>query len=191
MATKIYGETGVSQVQDGIISDDKIAVNSTVLSNLNCMRLDNYFHCRDERSDSTGGGTVPAGWITRTLNTVKYNGISGASLNGSQITLPAGTYYVNVRMPVIKCERVNAAFYNVSKSSYVLYGITRYSQSGGYYADALLDCRGIITITETNLFEARMYSQYSQTGDVLAGGVQTSATFIPSVYTEVEIWKLG
>ena len=49
-----------------------------------------------EVGPTTDGGGATAGSLqTRPLNTVNYNGISGASLASNTVTLPAGNYFVN------------------------------------------------------------------------------------------------
>jgi hypothetical protein len=54
----------------------------------------------DEKSNNTQGGTFNNGaWRTRDLNTVRQNGIDGASLSSNQITLPAGDYIVFASAP--------------------------------------------------------------------------------------------
>jgi hypothetical protein len=57
-------------------------------------------HVRDEKAANTGGGTATVStWNTRTLNTVKKNSISGASLSANRVTLPVGTYEVYASAP--------------------------------------------------------------------------------------------
>lgn len=52
-------------------------------------------HARYEVSPGIGGQTwTSSAWNTQSLNTVKLNQISGASLFSNAITLPAGTYRV-------------------------------------------------------------------------------------------------
>lgn len=54
---------------------------------------------RDEKSGGTSAGASVAGQQTRTLNTVKKNAISGASVTSNVITLPAGTYRAEASVP--------------------------------------------------------------------------------------------
>lgn len=56
----------------------------------------------DEKATDTNGGVAASNtWTKRTLNTSKYNGISGASLNTSTsiFTLPAGKFLVEANAP--------------------------------------------------------------------------------------------
>jgi len=78
-------------------------------------------HVREEQTSGTGGGgnVGDGSWETRTLNTVKLNEISGASLGSNQITLPAGTYLLTASIP--SCARTNIArLRNITDSSTVM-----------------------------------------------------------------------
>ncbi len=51
----------------------------------------------DEKAANTSGGTFTSGaWQTRTLNTLTVNDDGIASLSDDQITLPAGTYEIEI-----------------------------------------------------------------------------------------------
>ena len=53
-------------------------------------------HVQDQKPAGTSGGAFAAGaWQVRDLNAVVANSISGASLSGNRITLPAGKYVVS------------------------------------------------------------------------------------------------
>jgi hypothetical protein len=54
---------------------------------------------QDQKSQGVAGGASVSGFATRTLNTVVYNTITGASLSSNVITLPAGTYKIEASIP--------------------------------------------------------------------------------------------
>ena len=61
----------------------------------------NFAHFREQQPSGTSSadGSVTGGaWNRRTLNTTVFNSILGCSLSGSQVTLPAGTYYFNAEI---------------------------------------------------------------------------------------------
>ena len=71
----------------------------------------NLLHIRDEKAQNTAGGTFTSGaWRTRDLNTVKTNEITGASLAANQITLPAGTYWVEWSAPAYVVNQNQSKF---------------------------------------------------------------------------------
>ena len=58
------------------------------------------FLVQDEKADGVDGGTsVATTWTKRTLNTVKHNTLTGASVASDVVTLPAGDYYFEGSQP--------------------------------------------------------------------------------------------
>lgn len=85
-------------------------------------------HVRDLKSDGTSGGTSVAGsFLTRDLNTVVTNEITGASLSSNAITLPAGTYDIYATVPAFDCNSAQAVLYNTSDTSNEIIGTVVYS----------------------------------------------------------------
>jgi hypothetical protein len=85
-------------------------------------------HVRDEKASGTGGGTFTAGaWQVRTLNTVKTNEITGASLAADVVTLPAGTYEADASAPCFSVNRHQARVYNVTGAAVLLEGQNAYA----------------------------------------------------------------
>lgn len=78
---------------------------------------------RDEKTSGTAGGTSGgASYATRTLNTVVFNRIAGATLSSNQITLPAGAYEIHAAAPAYSVGNHQARLYNVTDASVVGYG---------------------------------------------------------------------
>lgn len=70
-------------------------------------------HVQDQKTSGTAGGTFSAGsFLTRTLNTVVTNEITGASLASNAVTLPAGTYYFESRASVFRVGTHQSALYD-------------------------------------------------------------------------------
>ncbi len=76
-----------------------------------------FIHVQDQKPSGTAAGSFAAdAWRTRDLNTVLTNTIPDASLASNQITLPAGTYYVEASAPAaltvdqhkVKLRRITA-----------------------------------------------------------------------------------
>jgi hypothetical protein len=63
-----------------------------------------YLQVRNQTANSANSteSFSSGGWNTRVLNTTPFNNISGASVGSNQLTLPAGTYLVNlVHIPLL------------------------------------------------------------------------------------------
>jgi hypothetical protein len=147
-----------------------------------------FLHIRDEKAASTQGGTFTSGaWRTRDLNTVKTNTITGASLSSNQITLPAGTYFMQAYPVSFRVEGNIARIYNITDSSQVSLGINNYSATttGGQSASNV-SCS--VTITGTKVFELQHYAQ--TTASTIGFGIRNE-TGVGEVYSEILIWKVG
>jgi len=145
-------------------------------------------HVRDEKAAATdGGASVAATWQTRTLNTVKTNEISGASLASDRITLPAGTYECDISAPAIIANSHRARLYNVTAAATVLVGTSEYSWTG----DTVLTrsfIRGRFTLSATTDLRVEHRTGSARSPDGF--GVATSFGEV-EVYTDVMIRKVG
>lgn len=142
------------------------------------------FHVRDEKSASTGGGsTVTGSFQKRTLNTTLTNEISGASISSSVITLPAGTYYINARVPFYgNIAYVKVKLRNTSDSTDTLLGSNSYHTSINDYWVI-----GRFTIASQKDFEL----QYRCDNAVATEGLGHPSTYTTEVYADCQIWKVA
>jgi len=145
----------------------------------------------DEKSAGTNGGTFTSGaWRTRTLNTVRYNGISGASLASNRITLPAGTYELEARAAcywntVFSCEH-KTRFQQISPSGVTI--ITGDPGSENMYEMGMSAISHVFTITQTSIFE--LQHQISDT--VASMGLGKAAGFSAvETYAVVKLRKIA
>jgi hypothetical protein len=144
---------------------------------------------RDEKADGTDGGTFTSGAMrTRTLNTVATNTISGASLASNQITLPAGTYYIDADAPAYKVDFHLAKLRNVTDSTDTIIGAHAVSGSGDFVT-SLSVVRGVFTIAASKAFEIQ--HQCSTTSSFVGFGEASSFAGYVEVYTQVTIFKLS
>jgi hypothetical protein len=145
-------------------------------------------HVRDEKTSGTAGGTFTSGaWQTRTLNTVKANNISGASLGSNQITLPAGTYFIQAAAPANQVNDNCLKLYNITDLADVVIGRGANSSSSGGYASPESTIWGRFTITGTKVFELRHICASTESTD----GFGRARGFGTEVYAEALIWKVG
>jgi len=143
-------------------------------------------HVREESLNNHSGGTFNSGsWVKRTLDTTKTNEITGASLSSSQITLPAGTYFIfgmaNVAADV---GRHTAKLYNTTDSSDTIIGSSEYSDSNGHSNKSFVT--GRFTISGQKTFE--LQHRCSSTSNVDGFGVNADFGVV-QIFAEVQIWK--
>jgi hypothetical protein len=137
----------------------------------------------DEKASGTPGGDgAPGTYVVRTLNTIKKNSISGASLASNQITLPAGTY----RAKASAIAAVNAHrlyLYNVTDNVTVALGSTQASGSGNT-ASVIVESEFVLAAAK--VFELRHWISTNITSTGLGS---MSSSGMAEVYAQVFIEK--
>lgn len=145
-------------------------------------------HVRDEKASGTDGGTfTSAAWRTRTLNTTKTNEISGASLGSNQITLPAGTYWIEASAPAREVDAHKLKLANITATSDIIIGTTEFANAGGQVATrSSLD--GRFTLAGTTVLQIQHMCATSKT---TTGFGSAASLSVVEVYADVKIWKLS
>ena len=144
-------------------------------------------HVQDQKSSGTAGGTFTSGdWRTRTLNTSITNEISGASLASNQVTLPAGTYYLEASAPAYQVNLHQLRVRNVTDSATLLTGTIVRSAS----ADNSVLSSGVygrFTLSGTKAIELQHQCSLSGASD----GFGQAGSFGTEVYSDLRVWKIA
>jgi hypothetical protein len=145
-------------------------------------------HVREEQAANTEGGTFTSGaWRTRTLNTTKTNEISGASVGSNQITLPAGTYFIDASAPAVLCAEHKAKLANITDTSDTIIGSSEAAGTASAAA-ARSVVQGRFTIADVKVFELQHRCSTTRSTDGLG---RASNLGVVEVYSEVMIWKVA
>jgi hypothetical protein len=145
-------------------------------------------HVRDEKSAGTESGSVSSGsWVTRPLNTVKTNEISGASLSSNQIILPTGTYYINANGTSYKVNENVIKLRNITDSSDTIIGMAQFAWNGDE-STASSFLTGRFTIASSKTFELQF--RVTATNSTNGFGVMANVG-VTEVYSDVQIWKVA
>lgn len=149
-----------------------------------------YLKVSDQKANNTAGGSSAAADITqtRTLNTVEWNTIPGASLASNQVTLPPGSYTFKGRAPHYNGVQHKAFLYNVTDATYPGVGSSANSVSGGASGTTDSVFSGAMTITATKVFSLRHYTASAVATTGL--GNQTNSGQV-EVYAELEFLKIS
>ena len=148
-------------------------------------------HIQDQKSAGTNGGSASDNaTVTRDLNTVLTNEVTGASLGSNQVTLPSGTYYINGSAPASHCNSHQVFWYNVTDSSEVLTGKNTYNSTAGDAESTTHSfVNGRFTIAAQKVFELR-HRVNSQSDNIGLGREYGGSNSPPhETYGEVIIWK--
>lgn len=142
-------------------------------------------HVQDLKGTSEDGGEPTGGvWNQRDLNTVLTNTISGASLSGDEITLPAGEYLIKAGAPAFDTENNRLRLRNITD------GVTELL-SPNHHADATsgtaqITLMGYFVLDGTKVLQLQHWPESA--GVALNFGV--SITVDGERYAEVLIEKL-
>lgn len=144
-------------------------------------------HIVDEKPASTNAGSSTTPFVTRILNTIKTNEITGSSLSGNTITLPAGRYYIEASAPGVGSNGHMLTLYNNSAATYA-HGTSQYCD-----ANSLINSRSTVSLrfsvtTGNHDFSLRHFFSSTRTSSGLGLGSNTGN---PEIYTDVKIWRLG
>jgi hypothetical protein len=144
------------------------------------------FHVRTEGASGTAGGTFNAGsYVTRALNTIKTNEISGASLASNQISLPAGTYYIVARACGNAVGAHKAKLRNITDSSDTIVGSVSLTGTNAQTDSWIV---GRFTIGGAKVFELQQRCNVT----TVTSGLGAPCSFGDvEVYADVMIWRIS
>jgi hypothetical protein len=145
---------------------------------------------RDEKvSGSAAGDSVAGATVQRTLNTIKRNTITGASLSSNQVTLPAGTYRISFTAPAYCAGAHKAWLYNVTDGAVLLAGTSDYSGGAGSASassrSGAINCE--IVLAASKVLEVRHYTFATSS----PGLGFASSSGQAEVYTELFVEKVA
>jgi len=177
----VYGSNvGAIQALGGVTVEKDLVVNGNIYG------LPQIAIFEEQLSNGTASVYSTTGsYVTRVLNTVVSNTISGVSLTSNQLTIPSGTYKVEVVAPAYDCGRSKARLRNITDSSTIALGTNAYVTTGT--AMSFSHINNIFTISSTKTIEIQQYFQSNTSNQ--NGGVATSSGDI-EVYARIVITKL-
>lgn len=147
-------------------------------------------HVRHELAAAASGGTATAGtWNIRTLNVVKTNEITGASLASNLINLPAGTYELDASAPATMVNHHKLRLYDVTGAVTLLSGTTEYAGDTGSVQNRS-HLRGRFALAVTSNVRLEHYTQLGRATNGLgaANGINDGTV---EVYADVMIRRVS
>lgn len=150
-----------------------------------------YLCVQNQQTNGTAGGGVTAGNNTCVLNTTVTNTISGASLSGNVVTLPAGTYWALGEQVVHgNAGDSKLILYNNSDSSNIRIGLNSAASdsSAGALVGRVATVHGRLTLAAQKNVLLRLWTQNTQASNGLGYALSAGTT---EVYANLEFWKVG
>lgn len=192
--TNLHENKGVSTATDNTVAT--AVTGATVWAKLTASNLTGtgnpfgaqLFHVQDQKASGTASGNFTSGsWQTRVLNTTLTNEIASASLAANQISLPAGTYFIQASAPGTLCTLMKLKLYNVSDGSDILIGQSVAVNNAVPVTTELANVSGRFTLAGTKTLELRHRCSQTRNTDGLG---QACSFGVVEVYAEVMIWKV-
>lgn len=156
---------------------------SSNFTRINNEAVTGRFQVQDIKSSGTEGGASISGYNKRTLNSVIYNDIEGATLLSDNITLPAGKYFIKGTTSSQAVGRTKTCIRNIDDNTYILGLNDRTFTTSG----CISACSGIVEISEPKTFEILTWCELS---DPFGLGTYTNSGQ-DEVYNEILVEKLG
>lgn len=184
---QFFTDTEIASAAEALAGSDNTKVMTPARSRTANAFQSSLLHVRDEKAAGTDGGTLTSGsFQTRVLNTSVTNEISGASLGSNQMTLPAGTYFIEASAPSAGNIGLNVAkLRNTTDSTDLLIG------HGGKWASgdmSRIRVNGRFTLAAQKVLELQHRGATTQTTTGLGIAVNLGVT---EVYADVMIWKVA
>lgn len=189
--TQLHENKGVSTATNNTVAT--ASSSATVWQKLTAAHLTTtgnpfggqLFHVEDQKASGTAGGTVTASaWTTRVLNTSVTNEITSATLVANQITLPAGTYFIDAESIFFGTTGSKLRLRNITDSSTSRVGVS--SQANNSTSAAL---KGRFTLGGTKVLELQYFVTNNPASGAALGLATTSAEL--EIYSTVMIWKVA
>ena len=144
-------------------------------------------HYKDVQPSATSGGTFTSGsWQTRTLNTDASAAIVGASRSGNDITLPAGSYYVEASAQAYRPNGHQIRLQNTTDASTAVLGNSENAQNTQNESDTA-ELSGQFTIGSPKVFQLQHRGQTTHASNGFGVGLGFGSD---NIYAQVRIWKL-
>lgn len=151
-----------------------------------------YLIVNDTKAANTESGTFTQdAWQTRTLNTVVYNTITGASLGSgvtaNKITLPAGTYIIQAIAPAYLVDKHKCKLKNITDNTDTLIGSSEFCDDANEVQSSSTII-GSFVIAAEKVFELQHYCSltFAASGFGLRSNMGVS-----EIYAQVMISKVA
>ena len=141
------------------------------------------------------GGITAGTWTTRKLNNNSTNGcfidIPNASPSSNRLTLPSGTYYVDISAPGHGVDSFAIRLQSITGTSVTLNGTTEFSTSSGgavKYGQTRSVIKGKVVLATSTVLEVQMYCFTTNSSDGLGhNGTVDSLVNIFTIFSAVRL----
>ena len=180
---EILDTDGTTVLKTLSITADDVLIDGVAVVTTADLHVDKLTIVRDTKNAGVYGGNFNQGWQTRDLDDTAFTDEIGVTLGTNQITIPAGTYWVDGSAPAHGVGVHMVAWHNVTLGTFVR-GPNEYALGD---AETRARIKDKFTVTDDdvtageNIFELRHYAQVTNLDD----GFGTANPDVANVYAEV------
>ncbi len=167
-------------------------VETLTVSGVNIIGSPQFIHIQERVAAAVlSGSFTENGWRTRVLNLIVDDGTGAVSLSSNQITLPAGTYEVEIKLPSFNVFRNLGRLQNITDASTLVLGeASAYSPGDAGWAHI----NGRFSITGTKTIEIQHWCQTTRNSDgfglAFGGEPTTSGSLTDEIYCDAKFYKI-
>lgn len=189
MIVKAFGAT----VNTGAVDVTQLATDvSTTQMNVqgllgrSVMNFAEFALFRHETVYNVAGGSSAAGWNVRPLTHTAHNTIQGCSLSSNEVTLPAGTYWMEATGNIYNSGRLRLVVADALTAEILVIGPGDYTETSGF---TTCRCSGMVTIPDSKQVVLRQ----SCGGGVATEGLGLAGNVvgINNIHAELFIWRIA
>ena len=142
----------------------------------------------DRKATGVAGGESVDGWQTRDLQTIIYDGITGASIADDEVTLPAGTYMIEGSAPAYVSDWHSIRLVDKAGPTTLLIGTAEKTDETTTNAMTRSFIDGVVTFaSETVVYIEHNFNHGDSAGLGIAGSMHAAG----EVYTRVKFTKIA
>jgi hypothetical protein len=143
-------------------------------------------------ANNVGGGSASSGNAVNPRSlTEEVNTIEDCTVSGTDITLPAGSYFTQGFCSVYQTRRSRAFLYNLTDTTPEVLGNLIYARSGSYGDGPTTNFSGYFTISDTKVFQLGTFVESSYSTYGLGLNASTAGSTYDTVHAACQIWRVG
>lgn len=178
----------LSAVPNSALANSSITIDGTAVSLGGTATRKIAVITNEQSSGTDAGGATASTWQTVTLNTLQDPGSIVSSFSSNRFTLATGTYMVRARCPVFAVDRHQCALYNVTGSTYDLYGSSSRASSANQESGESWIIKELTVSGGSKTYELRHWVGTTKTTNGLGLSTGSGGT---EVYAQIEIEKIA
>lgn len=179
---------GAGQVANSMLANSSITIDGTAVSLGGTATRKIAVLTNEQTTGTDAGGASASTWQTITLNTKQDPAGIVTSFGSNQFQLAVGTYMIRARSPVFAVDRHQCSIYNVTGSTYDLYGSSSRASNANQESGESWIIKQLTVSGGSKTYELRHWVGTAKTTNGLGLASNSGGT---EIYAQIEIEKIA